>query len=413
MYKLPRGWDWVCLNDLQADEPRAITDGPFGSNLTSAHYTADGARVVRLQNIGDGVFNDAEAFISPKHFDTLKQHQVLAGDLLLASLGEDLPRACLAPPHLGPAVVKADCIRVRLSPRADPRWVLYALQTDNVRRWAKEHLHGVGRPRLGLTVIRAIPVPLPSLEEQQRIVEILEDHLSRLDAADDYVASARTRAVAMRASVLAHLWAESERVGKLRSLADLGRVVTGATPRHRVANQDADTLPFVTPGDIGHGDKVGPVARSLPRNSISPSRVLTTPGVLAVCIGATLGKVGWTARPVATNQQINAVLVEPNVAGFVSALMASPAFQSQMHEAASATTMPILNKRQFSKLQVPIPSPPEQQKLLGKLDSLLEAVRAVPAAAHQVQRREESLRRTLLHAAFSGRLTRNESAVAS
>ena len=58
------GWPTLALEDCARDEPRAITDGPFGSNLTSAHYKPHGARVVRLQNIGDGTFKLADAFIS-------------------------------------------------------------------------------------------------------------------------------------------------------------------------------------------------------------------------------------------------------------------------------------------------------------------------------------------------------------
>ncbi len=191
-------WPVVSLNDLQADEPRAITDGPFGSNLASRHYTDQGPCVVRLQNIGDGRFVEGDAHISEKHFESLRAHEVRAGDLLVASLGEVLPRACLAPTSLGPAIVKADCIRVRLRSDVDPRWVLYSMQRPEVRRWADDHRHGVGRPRLGLKVIRQIPIPLPPLDEQRRIVDLLEDHLSRLDAAETYLAAAAQRADSMR-----------------------------------------------------------------------------------------------------------------------------------------------------------------------------------------------------------------------
>jgi type I restriction enzyme S subunit len=204
MISLPPGWRIASLDELQASEPRAITDGPFGSNLTSAHYTSDGARVVRLQNIGDGVFHDALAYISMEHFEGLRNHEVAAGDLLIASLGEELPRACIAPASLNPAIVKADCIRVRLGESADPRWVMYAMQTAAVRNWAKNHLHGVGRPRLGLKVIRQIPVVLPPLGEQRRIVDILEDYLSRLDAATAGINRNRQKLDALRLSILSH-----------------------------------------------------------------------------------------------------------------------------------------------------------------------------------------------------------------
>jgi type I restriction enzyme S subunit len=35
--------------------------------------------------------------------------------------------------------------------------------------------------------LRRVPVPLPPLDEQRRIVDLLDDHLSRLDAADAYL----------------------------------------------------------------------------------------------------------------------------------------------------------------------------------------------------------------------------------
>jgi type I restriction enzyme S subunit len=70
----------------------SITDGPFGSNLKTEHYTDSGPRVIRLQNIGDGVFVDAVAHISAEHFETLRKHEVFGGDLVIAALGETLPR---------------------------------------------------------------------------------------------------------------------------------------------------------------------------------------------------------------------------------------------------------------------------------------------------------------------------------
>ena len=54
MSDLPDGWVTATINELAVSH--GITDGPFGSNLKTAHYTPEGPRVVRLQNIGDGHF---------------------------------------------------------------------------------------------------------------------------------------------------------------------------------------------------------------------------------------------------------------------------------------------------------------------------------------------------------------------
>ena len=82
---LPKGWTWIALRDLASDEARAITDGPFGSNLKGSHYTDAGPRVVRLQNIGDGEFRDEKAHIAPEHYERLRAHAAVPGDVVVVT----------------------------------------------------------------------------------------------------------------------------------------------------------------------------------------------------------------------------------------------------------------------------------------------------------------------------------------
>src|SRR5262245_51356271 len=65
---LDKNWVWATIDQLTALEPNAITDGPFGSNLKTSHYTEKGPRVIRLQNVGQGAFLDEKAHISEEHF---------------------------------------------------------------------------------------------------------------------------------------------------------------------------------------------------------------------------------------------------------------------------------------------------------------------------------------------------------
>lgn len=173
----PAAWPKLTLDDLQAEGPSSITDGPFGSNLKSSHYTVEGARVIRLQNVGLGEFLNAEAYISLSHFDGLRKHEAIEGDLIVASLGDVLPRVCLLPDLGQPAIVKADCIRIRLGGRVRPQWVLMSMLTPQARRWAKEQLHGVGRMRLGLKAIRGFTLPVPDLDTQDSILSAVDEQL--------------------------------------------------------------------------------------------------------------------------------------------------------------------------------------------------------------------------------------------
>ena len=201
--ELPGGWEWATVEQLAAHEPRSITDGPFGSNLKTEHYTKSGPRVVRLQNIGDGVFIDDRAHISLARFKKLKAYAVEAGDLVIRALGTPAPRVCRIPEWLGPAIVKADCIKFKVADKfVDPQYVLYALNAPPTQRRTGTKIHGIGRPRLNLGEIKGIVLPLPPYQEQKQIVREVKHRLSAADQLNRRLERGLKHAQTQRQSVL-------------------------------------------------------------------------------------------------------------------------------------------------------------------------------------------------------------------
>ena len=201
--ELPEGWGWASVDQLAASGANSITDGPFGSNLKSEHYQVMGPRVIRLQNIKDGVFADEYAHITQDHFERLRKHEIRAGDLVIASLGENPPRACIIPAHVGPAIVKADCIRFKPHPSVATEYLNAALNCQPTRQRVKDVLHGIGRPRLTLGEIRAIALPVPPETEQHRIVAEVDRLLSIAREAEAEVDTNLKRAQGLRQGILA------------------------------------------------------------------------------------------------------------------------------------------------------------------------------------------------------------------
>ena len=89
--ELPSGWSWCSVDQVSADDETAITDGPFGANLKTEHYIeAEGFRVIRLQNIGAGVFRDEHrAYIDEERYNRLIRHAAHAGDIVVAGLVDE------------------------------------------------------------------------------------------------------------------------------------------------------------------------------------------------------------------------------------------------------------------------------------------------------------------------------------
>ncbi len=164
-----------------------IADGPFGSNLKTDHYAKAGARVIRLQNIGLGVFlGEDAAFISSDHFAGLARHDARAGDVVVAALGDGARpagRACVVPNGLGPALVKADCFRIRApDDRLDPEFLMQFLNAPTTRGSVAALMRGATRPRFTLAMLRRIPIPRIPLAEQHRIAAKLRERLVAIEA---------------------------------------------------------------------------------------------------------------------------------------------------------------------------------------------------------------------------------------
>lgn len=402
-------WPVVTLNELQSEEPRAITDGPFGSNLARRHYTETGPRVVRLQNIGDGRFVDEKAHISEEHFESLRAHEVKAGDLLVASLGEVLPRACLAPVSLGPAIVKADCIRIRLRADVDSRWVLYSMQRPEVRRWADEHRHGVGRPRLGLGVIRQIPVPLPPLDLQLRIVDFLEDHLSRLDAAENYLTASRRRLDALERSALdAHFGGPDVPLSDLIEDISAGKSFGGANAPARDDEWGIIKVSAMTWGEFDPAENKAVISakRVDPRFEIRAGDLLVSRANTSEYVGASVLVRSVRPHLLLSDKSLRVTPRTKVDAEWLWRALQAPSARRQISALATGTKDSMRNISQAALKRVLLPnvSIDDQLAALKSFNEVAEATVLLRREVATSAQRLEALRRSLLGAAFSGRL---------
>ena len=121
---------------------------------------------------------------------------------MIAALGERSPRACIIPTFVGHAIVKADCVKFKTNENLNAKYFNFTLNMENTKNMAKNIVHGVGRPRLNLGEIKSIPIPLPPLAEQERIVAEVERRLSIVEGVETTVNADLKRAERLRQSIL-------------------------------------------------------------------------------------------------------------------------------------------------------------------------------------------------------------------
>jgi len=129
--------------------------------------------------------------------DERDRFAVRAGDLLVCE-GGDIGRCAIWRGRSSFIAYQKALHRVRPSNVLDTRFLRYLLEHHSLSGTLTGFATGTTIAHLPQAQLRRIPVPLPSVSEQRRIVDVLEDHLSRIDVAVAEVRSAQAKHRALR-----------------------------------------------------------------------------------------------------------------------------------------------------------------------------------------------------------------------
>lgn len=157
------------------------------------------------------------------------------------------------------------------------------------------------------------------------------------------------------------------------NFSELGRIVTGKTPKTKIDRFWNGTIPFITPKDIQVNKYVHSTERYITEDGLATvsSQLLPKKSICVSCIG-NIGYVGFTNNESISNQQINSIIPnEEYDSDYVYYLMKNywPIFKSLENQ---STTVSILNKSHFSALKVRVTKNNVEQKAIANILSSLD-----------------------------------------
>ena len=155
-------------------------------------------------------------------------------------------------------------------------------------------------------------------------------------------------------------------------LGEIGDVVTGKTPSTSEENNFGEKYPFVTPKDMNKKKYILETERFLSEEGIESVKnsIIEGVSVCVSCIGSDMGEVVMVEGEVITNQQINSITnIKDNYNPDFVYYCLKP-MKNYFHKIAGGSTMPILNKKDFSNIKVRIPSLEKQKEIADILSSL-------------------------------------------
>lgn len=154
-----------------------------------------------------------------------------------------------------------------------------------------------------------------------------------------------------------------------KKLDDLGKIIIGKTPPTNNKEYYGGSYLFVSPVDFKGQRYIEKTNSTCTEKGYKKVKSVDKGSVLFVCIGSTIGKIAQAGRECITNQQINSLVAnENNSNDFIYYALLKNALKIKL--LAGEQAVPILNKSQFSKVKINIPSLPEQRKIADFLSSV-------------------------------------------
>lgn len=294
---------------------------------------------------------------------------------------------------------------VEPGPNIDPRFLLLQLEHLNLKSLDRS----TATPSLRREDLEAQPVVLPLVPDQRRIVAILEEHLSDLDAADSSFrrASARCQALVTRSLSLV-------RSGHELPLPQVA-VIQGGIQKQAKRTPHRNAFPFLRVANVtAHGLELDHVHRielfdgELTRYGLHAGDLLVVEGNGSP---SQIGRAAlWDGSIPDCVHQNHLIRVRPDrekiLPEYLEAVWNSPETRSVLTQVASSSSgLHTLSVRKLAQLQVPVPSLERQIAAVAELRQVRESVTRLQASISASAARGKSLRRAVLAAAFAGRLS--------
>lgn len=178
---LPDSWRWTNLSLLV--DKNDIGDGDWV--LSNDMCEKSNNNLIQLGSVGNGVYVDKPfKHVSDLFFESKSCSEVYPEDILISRfISKDRMNACTVPNLDGRLFTSVDVCWIRNNPsRYCNQWLKMCLLSQTVQRQVSKYVSGTTRPRISKTNLMKIYLPLPPIEEQQRIVDKLDEMLPLVDA---------------------------------------------------------------------------------------------------------------------------------------------------------------------------------------------------------------------------------------
>ena len=291
-----------------------------------------------------------------------------------------------------------------LRSKTNNKFLCYYLNSFNY----KGYVSGTTRLKLTQAEMKRIPVPVPPLSEQERIVSRIEELFSQLDAGVETLKKTKAQLAVYRQAVLKEAFSDCDDSVTMGSVATM----IDPQPSHRTPPEFENGIPYIGIGDIDYNEKT---IRFKNARKVNPSvyedhlqRYTLRDGDFV------MGKIGTIGKPfrlpLSQNYTLsaNVILIQPDAEKinpeYLFWQFSSPLITEQLMEGKNETSQPAFGIQKARLLQIKMCSPEAQDRIVYDIREKISVCEHIEQTVTLSLQQAEAMRQSILKKAFEGRL---------
>ena len=291
-----------------------------------------------------------------------------------------------------------------LRSKTNNKFLCYYLNSFNY----KGYVSGTTRLKLTQAEMKRIPVPVPPLSEQGRIVSRIEELFSQLDAGVETLKKTKAQLSVYRQAVLKEAFSDCDDSVTMGSVATM----IDPQPSHRTPPEFENGIPYIGIGDIDYNGKT---IRFKNARKVNPSvyedhlqRYTLRNGDFVMGKIGTIGKPFRLPLPQNYTLSANVILIQPD-AGKINPeylfwQFSSPLITEQLMEGKNETSQPAFGIQKARLLQIKMCSPEAQDRIVYDIREKISVCEHIEQTVTLSLQQAEAMRQSILKKAFEGTL---------
>ena len=397
------GWQVKKLGDV-------CETGSGGTPLKSKKEYYEGGNIPWLLSgeVSQGEINDARNFITQKGLENSSAKLFPRDTVLVAMYGATAGQVGIL--RIEAATNQAVC---GIFPNHNfiPEFIYYVLLSK--KDALVSQATGNAQPNISQIKIRSLPIPIPPLAEQERLVAILDEAFAGIDAAKANAEQNLNNARALFDGYLAQVFSQRGEGWVERRLNKISTVLSGFSFKSSDFSL-RNVVPSIKITNVGVREFIMETDSLLPGHFLETYSDFSVPAgsiVIALTRSIISGGLKVAIVPVEydgalLNQRVAAINADESIVlqQFLYKYLCTQSVIDYVEKQANTLMQPNLSINALRDLAIPFPPLPDQQAIVAKLDALSAETKKLEAVYRQKIAALDELKQSLLHQAFTGEL---------